>query len=73
MKRLIIEPNGFPCKFEEYKSGFFLCGEELCLKSEYGQDAYCSSGEYFWGGTADIYSREQLVIQPVVAKWMEEE
>ena len=72
MKQLIIEPDGWECKFKEYKSGYFVYNESLYLKSEYGGDAFCDSGEHFWGGTADKNIRDELIIQPVIIRWIKE-
>lgn len=77
MKRLELKPSGFACKLSECPPGLFLCGEMVGLKSEYRNDkgnceAYCDSGEFFWGdgnrgGTAD-----STIVQPLVAEWIEE-
>jgi hypothetical protein len=37
-------------------------------------EVFCAdSGEYFWGGKSDKMARESLVVQPVVARWVEKE
>jgi hypothetical protein len=34
-----------------YPYGLFMHGDTLCVKTEYGNEAYIvSSGEAFWGG-----------------------
>lgn len=76
MKRLIIEPNGWPCRFDECPPGFFLAGETLCLKSEYwneqgASEAYVDSGEFFAGAPAPV-ERDALLVQPCIARWIEE-
>jgi hypothetical protein len=50
----------------------FLCGGELCLKTEYGNnegriDAYIvSSGEFFWGGSKGIIAAQRgVLVTPV--------
>lgn len=73
MKRLIINPDGWPCKFGELRPGFFTFNDGLFLKSEYGTDAYCDSGEMFWGGVSNPTDRNDLRVQPVVAEWEEYE
>jgi hypothetical protein len=72
MKKLIIEPKGWPCAVSELASGFFVYNGALCLKTAYGEDAYCESGEAFWGGVNSKEQREKLLIQPVKPKWVEE-
>lgn len=51
MKRLILKPSDFEMSFDDCPPGLFLCGKNVCLKSEYStetkSDAYCDSGEYF--------------------------
>jgi len=93
MRRLILEPDGWPCSIRECPPGFFLHGDSLCFKTEYRQfeavgstnvpgpeirwamgnnsDVYCSSGESFWGGVTDKEERENIEVQPVIAKWEE--
>ena len=73
MQKLIVKPNGWECTLKECPPGFFVIGDELCLKSEYctegedkksRMDVFCSSGGYFWGGT----DKEILMVQPVVTE-----
>ncbi|MCG7507038.1 hypothetical protein [Mesorhizobium retamae] len=64
MKRLLMEPDGWPCTYEECRPGFFVLGGDVLLKSEYGSQGYCSSGEAFAGS-------HELVVQPVTAVWQE--
>ena len=77
MKRLELKPEGFPCTLDECPPGFFLREDSLCFKSEYHTDqkadAYCDTGEYFWGGTNDVSARGKLIVQPVVYEWIEDE
>lgn len=65
MKRLVMHPDGWPCRYDECRPGHFLYGDSLCLKSEYGEDGYCDSGEFF--------VRTESTVQPVVAVWEEYE
>jgi hypothetical protein len=66
MKMLVINPNGWPCTFIECPPGLFVVNNDLCLKTEYGNDeAYCDSGEAF--------ARKDAIVQPVVAEWIEVE
>ena len=73
MKRLIIEPNGWPCFLEECPPGFFMFQDSLCFKSEYGDEQFCESGEMFWGGTKTKEERAKLIVQPCINKWQEHE
>jgi len=36
MKRLVVEPSGWPCKLRECPPGHFVYEESLCFKTEYG-------------------------------------
>jgi hypothetical protein len=54
--------------------GLFMCGDELCLKTEYGNnegriDAYIvSTGEFFWGRSPQtIASQRATLVTPVDA------
>lgn len=73
MKRLVIQPDGWPCKFAECRPGHFLFRDYLCFRSEYGDDAYVESGEFFWGGVKSKEERAELIVQPVSAVWEEYE
>jgi len=35
MKRLVIRPEGWPCKLGECPPGLFLHGDGLCFKTDY--------------------------------------
>ena len=81
MKTLKMVPDKWACTLEECPAGFFTADDELCLKTEYsatlnkveGQvEAYCCTGEVFWGGTSDIAVRAKIIVQPVVAQWEDE-
>lgn len=81
MKRLVINPEGWPCTLAECPPGHFLFGEYLCFKTEYAQEvkgdyfpqSYCETGEFFWGGTKTHEERSRLIVQPVTAEWEEYE
>jgi len=36
MKRMIIQPRGWPCAIRDCPPGFFVSGDALCFKTEYG-------------------------------------
>ncbi|QIG68667.1 hypothetical protein EVB67_017 [Rhizobium phage RHph_TM3_3_14B] len=61
MRRLVIQPEGWPCSYEECRPGFFVLDGDLFLKSEYGGDGYCSSGEAF--------ALRNSEVQPVTYTW----
>lgn len=63
--RVEVTPAGFETTFEECPPGFFLFNEMVGLKSEYGEDAYCDSGESFWGGTSVPTERAKLKVTPL--------
>ena len=56
---------------EDCPVGLFMWGDELCLKTEYGDhsviNAYvASSGEFFAGGTASASERRKVKVRPVL-------
>ncbi|KAB2792903.1 hypothetical protein F9K96_07205 [Brucella anthropi] len=65
MKRLVLIPDGWSAPYGEIRPGLFLANGEVCLKSEYGQEGYCDSGEAF--------ARHELEVQPIKAVWEEYE
>jgi hypothetical protein len=72
MKQLVIEPDGWPCRYDECRPGLFMFHECLSLMSEYGKEAYLeASGEIFWGGVSSKEARAALIVQPVRANWQE--
>ena len=78
MKRLEIQPEGWPCLLIECRPGYFVYRDALCFKSEYRNqrghlEAFCESGEQFWGGAKSDRDREVLAVQPVTAVWVEVE
>ena len=82
MKRLELKPEGFPCKLKECPPGFFLKDDEVGFKSEYAGDsldnknrteAFCESGCYFWGGEEGKDNVDNVIVQPLVSEWIEEE
>lgn len=49
--------------------GLFIKDDTLCVKTEYGNDAYIvCSGEYFWGGTATEDERNEVMVLPISDK-----
>lgn len=75
MKRLLIEPVGWPCTLAECPPGHFVHEDALCFKSEYNVskiEAFCESGEYFCGGTSTKEERDKLIVQPVESIWEED-
>lgn len=77
MKRLELKPNGFPCKLSECAPGFFLSGDTVGFKSEYGTDkgnseAFCEGGCYFWGDQNKGGKADDTLVQPLVSEWVEE-
>lgn len=71
MRRLVVVPAGWPCTYAECRPGLFVIDGHLNLKTEYGSDGYCDSGEAFWGGVSGEEARNKLTIQPVDAIWEE--
>lgn len=53
-------------RLKNMRPGLFLWRDELCLMTEYGNDAYIvRSGEAFWGGTTSKAARGELMVMPV--------
>lgn len=68
-----LEVSGDTMTLAECPIGLFLAGEELCLKTEYGNnegriDAYIvSSGEFFWGNEPQTIARQRAqIVRPVI-------
>ena len=54
---------------KDYPSGLFICGATLCVKTEYGNEAYIvESGEYFWGGAKTKEGIGDVLILPIPDK-----
>lgn len=75
--KLVIVPDGWPTTLDRCPPGFFVFDGFLCLKSEYmtdgKHDAYCESGEYFWGGAKSTDERAALIVQPCRAEWQRDD
>lgn len=61
---MLIVPDGWPCSYAECRPGHFVVGGALMLKSEYGGQGYCESGEAYCGD-------RETEVQPVAAIWEE--
>ena len=56
-------------KLEDCPIGLFIKDDTLCVKTEYGNDAYVvCSGEFFWGGTATQDERNKVMVLPISDK-----
>jgi len=52
--------------FAECRPGFFICGDALCLKTEYDSlEAYNEAGERFWGGVKSKEELAQVLVVPI--------
>lgn len=72
MKRLELKPDGFPCKLIECPPGLFLCGNDVGLKTKYKSDeAFCESGESFWGDANKGGKAGDTIVQPLISEWIE--
>lgn len=77
MKRLVLEPDGWPCTLEECPPGLFLCQKDICFKTEYRTEkgnieSYCDSGEFFWGGCSTPDDVGKIIVQPMKSLWVDE-
>lgn len=72
-KRLVIVPDGWPCRFDACPPGLFVIDGRVCFKSEYGQDAFNEAGEMFWGGTGAHQERAALIVQPCITEWVQDD
>ena len=87
MKRLVLVPDGWPCKLRECPPGLFVTDmETVCVKSQYPRvEILASGGSAYWteayiadngdafGGCQDAKLREEIQVQPVKAVWEEVE
>ena len=74
--KLIIEPKGWTIRLEDCPPGFFVYGDSLFFKTEYGRgsdECFCDTGEYFRLEGLDASQRDNLHVQPVHYVWMEED
>jgi hypothetical protein len=50
--------------------GLFLFGDNYGFRTEYtdenGPEAYCITGEYFWGGAKNSKDRSLLTVNPCI-------
>ncbi len=77
MKRLVLEPNGWPCTILECPPGHFIHysgkDRDIGFKTEYGKEnerdnVFNSAGEYFRPTDGD-----KCIVQPVYAEWKDDE
>lgn len=72
MKKLVLNPDGWPCTLAECPPGAFLHSEKhLGFKSEYHTstgkiEAYNEAGEFYCGDPKDL-------VQPLLPEWLEDE
>jgi len=66
MTRVEIEPDGWPCRYDECPAGLFRSKSgSFALMTEYGGESYLvDSGEAFWGGVSGKELRGALIVQP---------
>lgn len=61
--------RSLPVMLKNCPPGLFIFKGRLGFKTEYGDEngseAFCASGEYFWGGTRNAKSRGELMVVPV--------
>jgi hypothetical protein len=55
MKLLVLKPADFPMPYKECPPGLFLWGAQAVgLKTEYGQDGFCDTGETFCNHDCEV-------------------
>lgn len=53
-------------RLRDYEKGLFMYNNTLCVKTEYGNEAYIVwSGEYFWGGAETKEKIGDVLILPI--------
>ena len=78
-KVMKVVPHRFPCTLSECPPGLFVDDDELCVKTAYRDDggfseAYLADGgDAYWGGTSSKEKREQLIVQPCLPVWVEDD
>jgi hypothetical protein len=63
--KIEIRPASFQCKYSDCPPGLFLYGDMIGLKSEYGSEGYCDSGESFWGGAKTKEDLMNVIVVPL--------
>jgi hypothetical protein len=74
MKRLVMVPEGWPCKLKEAPCGPFVWDDMLCFKSDHKDEnrrimAFGEFGVSLWYSAGGFVPMDDLMVQPVVAKW----
>lgn len=73
MKTLTLVPDGWPCKLSECPPGLFVCGDDVAVKTDYGEDeAYLDNGDRFHGAANTGGTTGDTLVQPVVVRWVED-
>lgn len=63
-----MKKNNF-VKLKDCPIGLFIKDNTLCIKTEYGNEAYIvSSGEYFWGGAKTKEKIGEVLVLPISDK-----
>jgi len=71
MKKLVLNPDGWPCTLQDCPPGFFLFQDSVCYKSKYNDYYVGTGGSMFWGGTSTKVDRDKLLVQPLLEAWEE--
>lgn len=74
MKRLVVVPDGWPCKLSECPSGLFMFEGALVVKSKYGpqENALLALDGGIFTGQTEKEKRGDLIVQPCRYEWIEE-
>lgn len=69
LRELKQERNNKLIPLRDYEKGLFIDDDTLCVKTEYGNEAYIVwSGEYFWGGAKTKEAIGDVLILPIPDK-----
>ena len=69
VSKIILKPSDWECTLAKCPPGLFVFNGEVCFKTEYRgsgghSEAYCSSGEAFWGGQKHKADVDNLKVIP---------
>jgi hypothetical protein len=74
MKRLVMVPDGWPCKLGELRPGFFVWNDMLGFKPDHKaengkQIAFSATGESLWYKAGGFEPMVDLMVQPAYPGW----
>jgi hypothetical protein len=65
MKQLVIKPTDWPCTTTDCPPGFFVSNDQLCFKTEYGNN------DEIYNSAGFRVHLDGILVTPVTAEWQE--